>query len=475
ATDFDANGNLLTLNNIGTLNWHYNNTLNKFTKDNKNTATEYYVYDYQGNRVRTVLESNQQIQSQRDYLPSLDILTNKDKQQTNTLHIGTHILSETTKNNPQTRYQLSSHLHSNTLELNDKAQTISYEHFYPYGATALIAGINKPQVQKKRYRYTNKERDDSSGLSYYSARYLAPWLTRWIAPDSAGTINGLNLYAYVDNNPLKYLDPTGHGIETISMNEFLEGMNNYTQDHDLNVWIGERHDSPEGNRLLLSLAEKIKPSHIGNVLIEAVDAKDNTQPAPLSDAAEMLTAFDLVGKLDMHLSQAILVANARIVKQNLIGAGPLIDNKRHGHFVGKNNWSNPAPEVLGITGGLLATVGISHILRTKKHIGMSAHQDAYPLQDHLKPNSSIALIPRKVLSDYIGPTIRNSSLPPELGLWIRDENNTVDKAFLAISRGGAIKSMFGNKAQPIPIDLKKSTSIKTPLPYATEYNITMTS
>jgi hypothetical protein len=28
-TDFDANGNLLTLNNIGTLNWHYNNTLNQ--------------------------------------------------------------------------------------------------------------------------------------------------------------------------------------------------------------------------------------------------------------------------------------------------------------------------------------------------------------------------------------------------------------------------------------------------------------
>jgi hypothetical protein len=31
-TDFDANGNLLVLNNIGTLNWHYNNTLNQLTK-----------------------------------------------------------------------------------------------------------------------------------------------------------------------------------------------------------------------------------------------------------------------------------------------------------------------------------------------------------------------------------------------------------------------------------------------------------
>ncbi|VVH67377.1 hypothetical protein BSPLISOX_2354 [uncultured Gammaproteobacteria bacterium] len=34
----------------------------------------------------------------------------------------------------QTCYQLTSHLQSNTLELDDKAQTLSYEHHYPYGA-----------------------------------------------------------------------------------------------------------------------------------------------------------------------------------------------------------------------------------------------------------------------------------------------------------------------------------------------------
>jgi hypothetical protein len=49
--------------------------------------------------------------------------------------------------------------------LDDKAQTLSYEHYYPYGGTAIIAGKNKTQVQQKRYRYTNKERDDSSGLA----------------------------------------------------------------------------------------------------------------------------------------------------------------------------------------------------------------------------------------------------------------------------------------------------------------------
>jgi hypothetical protein len=45
------------------------------------------------------------------------------------------------------------------LELDDKAQTLNYEHYYPYGGTALIAGKDKTQVQQKRYRYTGKERD----------------------------------------------------------------------------------------------------------------------------------------------------------------------------------------------------------------------------------------------------------------------------------------------------------------------------
>jgi hypothetical protein len=39
------------------------------------------MYDYQGNRVRSVVKSNNQAQSQRDYLPSLDISTNQAKQQ----------------------------------------------------------------------------------------------------------------------------------------------------------------------------------------------------------------------------------------------------------------------------------------------------------------------------------------------------------------------------------------------------------
>jgi RHS repeat-associated protein len=83
-------------------------------------------------------------------------------------------------------------------------------------------------------------RDDSSGLSYYGARYLAPWLTRWISPDSAGTVDCLNLYVYVGNNPLKYSDPTGH-FPLISWGRFVKTVNAYKKNQrDLNIWVGGR-------------------------------------------------------------------------------------------------------------------------------------------------------------------------------------------------------------------------------------------
>jgi insecticidal toxin complex protein TccC len=52
------------------------------------------------------------------------------------------------------------------LELDDKVQTLSYEHYYPYGGTAIIAGKDKTQVQQKRYRYR---------LDSITVRTRLPW------------------------------------------------------------------------------------------------------------------------------------------------------------------------------------------------------------------------------------------------------------------------------------------------------------
>ena len=111
------------------------------------------------------------------------------------------------------RYQLDNHLGSVALEVNDDAQIISYEEYFPYGGTAFIAGKNQKEVKLKEYRYSGKERDDSTGLYYYGARYYAPWLGRWLKPDPVGTVDGLNVYAFVKNNPIKWIDPDGQVVQ----------------------------------------------------------------------------------------------------------------------------------------------------------------------------------------------------------------------------------------------------------------------
>lgn len=107
------------------------------------------------------------------------------------------------------RYQMGNYFGSVSLEVDDDAQVISYEEYFPYGGTAFIVGKNQQEVKLKEYRYSGKERDDSTGLYYYGARYYAPWLGRWLKPDPAGTVDGLNLYGFVKGNPITLFDKTG--------------------------------------------------------------------------------------------------------------------------------------------------------------------------------------------------------------------------------------------------------------------------
>lgn len=59
------------------------------------------------------------------------------------------------------------------------------------------------------WRYASKRYDEETGFVYFSRRYLAPHLGRWITPDPIGFTDGPNLYAYLHNNPLTRFDLYG--------------------------------------------------------------------------------------------------------------------------------------------------------------------------------------------------------------------------------------------------------------------------
>lgn len=85
----------------------------------------------------------------------------------------------------QMRYSVEDHLGSNLMELDQQAQLISHEGYYPFGATAWMAASSAVDADYKTVRYSGKEMD-VSGLYYYGARYYAAWLQRWISADPAG-------------------------------------------------------------------------------------------------------------------------------------------------------------------------------------------------------------------------------------------------------------------------------------------------
>src|SRR3974377_1832303 len=64
-------------------------------------------------------------------------------------------------------------------------------------------------------RCSGKERDAESGLDYFGARYFSGPQGRFTTPDKVFADQhpqdpqSWNLYAYVTNNPLKFVDDTG--------------------------------------------------------------------------------------------------------------------------------------------------------------------------------------------------------------------------------------------------------------------------
>ena len=79
---------------------------------------------------------------------------------------------------------------------------------YDYDAYGQ-SGIRVETVAQP-YGFTGREFDAESGLYHYRARQLDTHTGRFVQTDPIGFAGkGLNTYAYVRNNPIRYRDPRG--------------------------------------------------------------------------------------------------------------------------------------------------------------------------------------------------------------------------------------------------------------------------
>jgi RHS repeat-associated protein len=98
------------------------------------------------------------------------------------------------------------HLGHVTAVYNQSGDKVESHHYSLYGTASGDAFSQQP------FGFSTKRNDFASGLVYFGYRFYVPHLGRWLNRDPLQEAGGINLYAYVNGDPLGYVDPDGRFI-----------------------------------------------------------------------------------------------------------------------------------------------------------------------------------------------------------------------------------------------------------------------
>ncbi|HHK9512069.1 TPA: RHS repeat-associated core domain-containing protein, partial [Morganella morganii] len=201
-----------------TLSWTARGELQQVTPVVRNGAAgdrESYRYDAGSQRIlkTAVQETGSRTQTQQViYLPGLELHSGKENYQVICAGVAgraqVRLLHWQDGKKDHQRFSYDNLIGSSGLETDGDGNLLSQEEYYPFGGTAVLVADADSGIDYKTHRYSGKERD-ATGLYYYGYRYYQPWAGRWLSSDPAGTVDGLNLYSMVRNNPVSFSDEQG--------------------------------------------------------------------------------------------------------------------------------------------------------------------------------------------------------------------------------------------------------------------------
>jgi RHS repeat-associated protein len=193
---YDANGNL-TFDGTTTYTWDGRNRLSQMSNANVSAS---FVYDSLGRRVSKTINgaTTKYLYDGNDVIAEIQYGA-----------ISATYLRSLNVDEPFLRASsVAEYYHTDalgsTLALTDQTGTVQTTYSYdPFGNTTIAGSSTNP------FQYTGRE-NDGTGLYFNRARYLNIMLQRFINEDPLGFAGGnSNLYAYVFNSPINYIDLLG--------------------------------------------------------------------------------------------------------------------------------------------------------------------------------------------------------------------------------------------------------------------------
>lgn len=214
---YDHNGNM-TGKGSTTYQYDYENRLKKVITSGN---TWEYEYDGMGNRIgiksngntrRFLLDPTGMTQVLAEYDGAGNVIAY------NIYGLGLIYRIDSTGNAYYYHYDFT----GNTVAMTDAAGNIVNKYAYtPFGTV-----VGSEETVSNPFRYVGKYGviDDNNGLLYMRARYYDPEVGRFITKDPIGFAGGVNLYAIVGNNPIRWVDPSGLKKENVFWDTFWQGV-----------------------------------------------------------------------------------------------------------------------------------------------------------------------------------------------------------------------------------------------------------
>lgn len=94
-------------------------------------------------------------------------------------------------------------------------------HYAPFGLAVVEEDVDGDGAELTlNVRFPGQHYDAESGLHYNYQRYYDPSTGRYLRSDPIGLNGGVNTYAYVQGNPLRFTDPSGHDAVPIAFPDY---------------------------------------------------------------------------------------------------------------------------------------------------------------------------------------------------------------------------------------------------------------